>query len=290
MAGPLGYIPISTETAVSTLKSFTELLTPIAVEDGALRFEISDDWLQGRSAFGGLQAALALQAMRRLTGVTAPLRVLQTTFMAPVPPGPVTVSARALRAGKSVTHVEARIEGDGGTRALFVGVFGAGRPSNIVVTMAPPALPGKGPEGLKDLPYFPGVAPNFIQHYAMRWAEGGWPFSNTPGPVTRIWLRGRDEAPAVADFGEHAAELAMVALTDAIPSPAISWLKTPAPASSLTWTLELLEPVPAPGEGFWRIDSEMHAARDGYIAQTALVCDPGNRPVALSRQSVVIFA
>lgn len=276
---------------MANLRTFTELLTPTAATAQSLSFEISEDWLQGRSAFGGLQAALALVAMRRLTGVAAPLRVLQTTFIAPVPGGTVSLSARVLRAGKSVTHVESRIEdGSGAVLALFVGVFGAGRPSSINVTMAAPPLPEKGPDGLKDLPWFAGVAPNFIQHYAMRWAQGGWPFSNTPGPTTRIWLRGRDEAPSPERFGEHAAELALVALTDAIPSPAISWLKMPAPASSLTWTLELIEPVAAPGEAFWRIDSEIHAAKDGYIAQTAIVHDPQNRPVALSRQSVVIFA
>ena len=277
--------------ATSPTKTLAEVLTPTAVAPDALRFTLSDDWLQGRSVFGGLQAAMALVAMRRLTGVEAPLRVLQTTFVAPVPPGPVEMQAAVLRAGKSVTHVEARIRGaDGATLALFVGVFGNGRESAIAVTMKPAALPAKGPEGLKDLPYFPGVAPAFIQHYAMRWAEGGWPFSNTPGPVTRIWLRGRDPALAATDFGASAGELALVALTDAIPSPAISWLKAPAPASSLTWTLELIEPAPAQGEGYWRIDSEIHAARDGYIAQTAVLHDPDNRPVALSRQSVVIFA
>lgn len=283
---------------MSSPKSFVELLTPTASAPGELRFEISEDWLQGRSAFGGLQAALALAAMRQLTGVGAPLRVLQTTFMAPVPQGLVSLRAQVLRAGKSVTHVEARIEAEGNTLALFVGVFGAGRPSSIVVPMAVPALPEKGPEGLRDLPFARGIAPNFLQYYAMRWAEGGWPFSNTPGATTRIWLKSREAAPSVTQFGEHAAELALVALADAIPSPAISWLKTPAPASSLTWTLELIEPVPAPGDdqsfgvghAYWRIDSEIHSAKEGYIAQTAIVHSPDNRPVALSRQSVVIFA
>lgn len=276
---------------MAEIKTLAEVLTPTVSAPDSLGFTLSDDWLQGRSVFGGLQAAMALVAMRRLTGVAAPLRVLQTTFVAPVPPGTVELQAAVLRAGKSVTHVEARIRGAGGaTLALFVGVFGSGRESAVAVTMTPPELPAKGPEGLKDLPYFPGVAPAFIQHYAMRWAEGGWPFSNTPGPVTRIWLRSRDPAPTAADFGAHADELALVALTDAIPSPALSWLKAPVPASSLTWTLELIEPVPAPGEGYWRLDSEIHAAGDGYVAQTAVLHGPDNRPLALSRQSVVVFA
>ena len=68
--------------------AFQDLLNPLAQEADALRFAIPDDWLQGRSAFGGLQAAFALKAMRELTGVAAPLRVMQTTFIAPVGGGP----------------------------------------------------------------------------------------------------------------------------------------------------------------------------------------------------------
>ena len=62
-----------------SLKSFAEILLPTAQTAESLTFTISDDWLQGRSSYGGLQSAFALAAMRRLTGVQAPLRVLQTT-------------------------------------------------------------------------------------------------------------------------------------------------------------------------------------------------------------------
>ena len=40
----------------------------------------------------------------------------------------------------------------------------------------------------------------------------------------------------------------MIALVDAIPTPALSMFKAPAPASSLVWTLELIGHVPAPVE------------------------------------------
>lgn len=277
---------------MSTLKSFAECLVPTAASAEALTFVVSEDWRQGRSCFGGLQAALALLAMRRLTAVTTPLRVLQTTFVAPVGDAPVTATATVLRAGKSVTHVEARLSQNGETLCLVVGVFGAGRDSAIRVPMTVRDAPS-GPEGLRDLPFAKGIAPNFTQHFVWRWAAGGFPYSGSAEPFTRIWLKHR--APTATS--PHDAEIALVGLADAVPSPALSMMKTFNTSSSLTWTLELLREAPAMGDdatfgvghSFWRIDSDIHQSEGGYVTQTATVVAPDNQPVALSRQSVVVF-
>ncbi|MES2886114.1 MAG: thioesterase family protein [Pseudomonadota bacterium] len=268
-----------------TLKTFAEIIQPTARDAVALTFTISDDWLQGRSSFGGLQAAFALAAMRQLTGVTAPLRVLQTTFIAPVGGGDVRVVAHTLRAGKSVTHVEARLMQGEDTACLVVGIFGAARESAIQVPMAARDAPN-GPDGLRDLPFAKGIAPNFTQHFQWRWATGGWPYSGSREPFTRIWLK--HKAPTGSTLFD--AEIAFVALADAVPSPAISMMKVPKSSSSLTWSLELLRDTPPQADGFWRIDSDIHQAQQGYVAQTAVVVAPDNQPVALSRQAVVVFA
>jgi acyl-CoA thioesterase len=267
-----------------SLKTFAEVISPTAASADALTFTISEDWLQGRSSFGGIQAAFALAAMRQLTGVVAPLRVLQTTFIAPVGGPEVRVTARTLRAGKNVTHVEARLLQGEDTACLVVGVFGAARESAIHVPIAVREAPA-GPEGLRDLPFAKGIAPNFTQHFQWRWAGGGWPYSGSTEPFTRIWLKHR--APTEATL--HGAEIALVGLADAVPSPALSMMKTFHASSSLTWTLELLRDAPPQGEAFWRIDSDIHQAAGGYVAQTATVVAPDNQPVALSRQSVVVF-
>src|SRR3954462_5959687 len=99
----------------------SELLQSVRPHDGGCSVEIPDDWAQGRTVFGGLQAALALRAMRPLVG-SAPLRALQTTFIAPVA-GRVDLQVRLLRSGKSVSYVEARLMGGSATAALVVGVF-----------------------------------------------------------------------------------------------------------------------------------------------------------------------
>lgn len=267
-----------------SLKSFAEILIPTAQSAEALSFTITDDWLQGRSSYGGLQSAFALAAMRKLTAVQAPLRVLQTTFIGPVGGGEVTVTAHTLRAGKSVTHVEARLMQGSETLCLVVGIFAASRESEIRVPMAVREAPS-GPDGIKDMPFAKGIAPNFTQHFHWRWAAGGWPYSGHAEPSTRIWLKHRQPTSDAA----FEAEIALVGLADAVPSPALSMMKIPKASSSLTWTLELLRSAPPQGEGFWRIDSDIHQSKDGYVAQTAIVVAPDNQSVALSRQAVVVF-
>jgi len=101
---------------------------------------VSADWLQGRSAFGGLQAALAVRAMRELVPADMPLRTLQVTFVAPVPVGGVTIRAERLRAGRNVIHVEASL-GDGGqTLCRLLGVFGYARSSVLNLPPGQPAV------------------------------------------------------------------------------------------------------------------------------------------------------
>ena len=91
---------------------FSEAMQSVTRHGDGWQATIGEDWLQGRSAFGGIQAALALRAMRELVSADMPLRSLQTTFVAPVPAGPVAIHARILREGRSATQIEASL-GDG---------------------------------------------------------------------------------------------------------------------------------------------------------------------------------
>ena len=67
---------------------YSKLLAAVAAGDGVANLDVPDDWLQGRTLFGGLQVAIALAAMRTVAPA-APLRTLQATFLSPVPGGPV---------------------------------------------------------------------------------------------------------------------------------------------------------------------------------------------------------
>lgn len=258
----------------------SKILEAMRGQQGTWTASVGEDWLQGRTVFGGLQAAIAVRAMRGLVPADLPLRTLQTTFIAPVPAGTIRVEARLLRAGKSAQHLEARLYDGEQLACLAIGIFGSGRESAIAVapSLQPPA---RAFATLPDLPYIPGVTPVFTQKVQFRWAEGGVPFSSSPTPRTRIYVAMRDE-PQVD-------EAQVIALADTIPSPGLSLLKKPTPASSLTWTLEILRPRWSAQPGPWLMDAEVGAAGEGYMSQSATLWSAAGEAVAYSRQSVVVF-
>src|ERR1700754_156260 len=132
---------------------YSVLMSQARAAAGEASVHVPEDWLQGRTLFGGLQAAIALRAMRSLVP-EAPLRSLQTTFVGPVPGGLVRAAARVLRSGKNATHVEARIVDGDATLAVMVGIFGLARDSSVSVVPRQPAVaPGK----VTEMRYVPGA-------------------------------------------------------------------------------------------------------------------------------------
>jgi acyl-CoA thioesterase len=261
----------------TVMPRLSELLQQCIADAGTATLDVGDDWMQGRSVFGGLQAAVALRAMRTLVP-ELPLRTLQMTFVAPVAQH-VQAAARVLRTGRSATHVEARLGGDGETLAVAIGVFGARRDS-IVRHDLPPAVPMQ-PKA--KLSYVPGVLPSFMQQFDITLLAGALPFAGTKVERTDYELGMHDSGEATEDH--------LLSIADFVPPVAFSWMPGPVPGSSLTWMLEILDHgfVRQPLAG-WRIITEMTAARDGYISQSSTIHAPDGSAVALSRQSMVVFA
>lgn len=258
---------------------FSDVIEGMKRDGDAWVAKVGDDWAQGRSAFGGIQGALALRAMRGHVQGTMPLRTLQVTFIAPVPAGEVRVQSRLLRRGGSTTQVEARIVDGDATLMLAIGVFGAPRESVVSVPAAPAA-----PAGELDLRmrYIPGMTPAFMQHFDARWRKGGLPFSGTPSRELQIELALKDRGPCSA---EH-----VVALADFTPPVALSMLPKVAPGSSMTWMLELLvdDVSTFPLDG-WREDVHLDAAANGYSSQSLVLFAPDRTPVAIGTQNMVVF-
>jgi acyl-coenzyme A thioesterase PaaI-like protein len=257
---------------------WTELLARLRAEPGRASLAVTADWLQGRTVFGGLQAAVALRAMRTLVP-DVPLRTLQGTFLAPVPEGTCTATARVLRTGKSATHVEARIVDGETTLALLVGVFGAARPSTVERVPPQPAVAGG--KSL-DFGYIPGVMPAFTQHFRVRFLRGGLPFTGAAQADTVLDASMRDTGPCTEGH--------VLAMADFIPPIALSWLKSPAPGSTLTWMIETFaDRFDGLALEHWRVDAVMAFARDGYTSQSVTLWGPGGEPLATSHQSMVVF-
>ena len=258
---------------------FSEAMQSVTRYGDGWQATVSEDWLQGRSAFGGLQSALALRAMRELVPTGMPLRSLQTTFVAPVPTGVVHIRAQRLREGRSVIQLEASLHDGEQTLCRLVGVFGSARPSALEIQPVQSPVPSTTAQELR---YVEGRMPAFTQHFGARWLRGDLPFSGGQQRETVLQLSLRDKGPAD--------DTHVLAFADFIPPIALSMFAAPTPGSSLTWMIELLrDHYDNLGLEDWRVDAELIASRDGYTNQSVTLWGPRGEPVALSRQSMVVI-
>jgi acyl-CoA thioesterase len=263
---------------------FGEVLDSLRRDGNEWVANVGEDWSQGRTIFGGLQVALAVRAMR---GVMAgnpaiPLRSVQATFIGPLPFGEdIRLRAEVLRTGKSASHARCDMLHDGAVACTVAAIFGAPRPSGIVIEIPRPVI-GVGPDTLADLAPIRGVTPTFVKHIQVRWAEGTPPYTSQREPRSLIYSRMQDR--------NCTAEDALIALADSIPSPALSMLSRPAPASSLNWMMELIgDPCLLDREQWALIGTEVRAGMDGYLSQTSVLWGPSGHAFSVSHQSVAIF-
>jgi hypothetical protein len=257
----------------------SDLLQAMARDGDGWTASVDESWLQGRSVFGGVQAALALRAMREHVVGALPLRTMQVTFVAPVPAGTIRLQSRLLRRGSSATQVEARIVAGDATLLLAVGVFGAARES--VVVAPPPPGPPRGELELR-MRTVPGYTPAFMHHFDACWRRGGLPSSGSPSREQQIELALHDRGPASE---EH-----VIAFADFTPPIALSMLDRFAPASSMTWMLEMLvEDVSTFPLAGWRVDVHLDAGARGYTSQSLVLRAPDDTPVAIGTQNMVVF-
>jgi acyl-CoA thioesterase len=258
---------------------FSRLLQGIQRRGGEAVWEVHPEWMQGRAVFGGLQAVLAVHAMRGLIEADIPLRTLQVAFVAPSTSSHIQANATLLRQGKSATQLEARLTDGATPLAVVIGVFGKPRLSSLRLVPQMPRIDCAAP---RPLPFVPGLSPSFTQHFRSLWLRGGTPFSGVRDPHVSVALGMPEEA--------ESSEFHVLAMADFLPPVGLSWLQDPAPGSSMTWMLEILteEVDGLPMDG-WRADAEMVAAANGYTHQTVTLWGPQGQPVALSRQTMVVF-
>ncbi|MHA6893344.1 acyl-CoA thioesterase [Ralstonia pseudosolanacearum] len=273
---------------LSSSQTLTKIIERRQLDGCSVTFDVSEDWQQGRTLYGGLIATLAIQAMRDVCGRDWPLRALQTSFIGPVLPGRFEVDVTLLRQGKNVRQVQANIRqfdttGHTNTACVLLAVFGAGRHSVLPeVTMAYAPTP-KPPEQVRENAFLPAQAPTFTKHIEFRLATGGALFSGIDEIGSRTYLR-------MSDADAVDAELLSVIFSDAAPPPSLARLKSAAPFSSISWALELRPTDEVVAEGYWRIDKETLAAADGYINERSTLWTPDGRLAALGYQVVGVYA
>lgn len=249
--------------------------------------DIPEGWLQGRTIFGGLTTAMMLhKAIWTVDDAQKRLLTVSVTFVAPVQEKkPVKVTVEILRKGKSVTSVEARIWQDHQVMSIMLASFGSERNSILNVHQKRQAPSYPAPEQLNKFPFHP-LMPQCYQNFDLAWAEGGYPCSASPQADFGGWFR----------FSEHnfpngkMSTAEFLALLDIWPAGVFSVLKTPAPGSSLSWYVTLLG-----NDEFQRLDWFKYKvftdyAENGYATEYAHIWNANDQLIAISRQTVTIFA
>src|SRR5256714_6424291 len=108
-------------------------LTPDGARPGRFHADLPDAW-KVVYVFGGVSMYTALRAMQEaLDRSDLDLVTANAIFLAPVPPGPITIDVDVLRDGRRASQVAADLRVDGADRpALRVhGVFGAAHDTDL---------------------------------------------------------------------------------------------------------------------------------------------------------------
>ncbi|MBP7815926.1 MAG: thioesterase family protein [Phenylobacterium sp.] len=255
-------------------------MSAVEAKAGSFSVTLPDDWLQGRTAFGGLSAALCWEAAQRSGEALPPLRSAQFAFVGPAG-GQLRIEPTLLRRGKSAAFYSVDLFGDDTLAVRGLLAFGASRDSTLdQVDLPAPAVPG-----WDDCPTFFESTDRrrFLQHFDSRFAAGARAFTPDAKPEMLVWLRHRDA-------GASATLAALIALADALPPAAIVNFQPGAgPISTMTWSIDVLSDAPRSESGWWLVRSTAQTAVQGYSAQDMAVWDDQGRPVMAMRQTVAIF-
>jgi acyl-CoA thioesterase len=264
------------------MTTWNELMTsaaPVAGRADTFSLRVGEEWLQGRTLYGGIVAALGLGAMEQAIEGLPPVLSTETVFMSPLPAGAITIEVRLLRRGRNVAFAEALI-GDGNSVTTRVtAVFGAARPSSITVPVRS-RQPSKPLDASFPIPFIPGITPAFTRQFESRLSEGGFPFTGSDDAATGGYLRFLDDPGSGAT--------AQLGLLDAFPAPILPVATAPFMASTVRWSVHFLQSAPVPKDGFWWFRADALAAADGYATSLGTLQSDGV-VVAWAEQLVAVF-
>ena len=260
------------------MASFSDVLGAFHHDGGAYKGAVPDNWLQGRTLYGGLSAALCLEGAFAAFADHGPLRSAQISFIGPAE-GEISIKAEILRRGKSVSFVNTDLHCDKGLAVRAVFAFGAARDSIFDTRfLPPPDLPGPDEAPV----YFPPEhGPVFARNFSVRLARGAMPVSASKEYDHFLWVRHKDDKAISLS--------ALVALADMPPPAVFAMFPRPAPISTMTWSLNFLADKFPQDADWFLLEARAEDAAHGYSSQDMFVWDRNGAPLIAGRQSVAIF-
>ncbi|MCJ9428127.1 thioesterase family protein [Kordiimonas marina] len=263
---------------MTTELSMADILARLQASGGKLT-EVSASWMQGRAAFGGLAAALAVTGMREVLPEEKTIRSLMVSFVGPVPAGPVTVDARLARAGRNVSQASAEVRDGDAVCVQALAAFGQARDTESAAATA--VFKPEPRDSVPAVAMGP-MRPPFLQYFDVHWTGGGIPLSGSKDRRLGKWVRHKE------DLSAWPVER-IVAIADIPPPVMMSHYTKPVVSSSLSWSLEFVrDPHEVTAEWFY-LDYVLEHAADGYSQQSGTIFTEDGELVALSRQCMVYF-
>lgn len=257
------------------MTTLAQVLQSFSASEG---FNTPPNWHQGRTIYGGLSVALALQAA--LTDGPPglpPLKSAQVLFVGPALVG-LHFTVHTLRQGKSATMVS--VDGHAGGELMLRVSFLFAHPRTSTIAHDFTAVPDVQPPLACISLHEAGPTPVHLRNFDVRMAGPQRPVAGGDHPELLAWVRHRDASgvdPAVA----------LVALGDSLPPGVMACFKAFAPISSMTWNLDLAAPAVS-GEWFL-LRSTSQWGRDGYSFQTMDLWDEQGEWVMSGNQTVALF-
>ena len=257
--------------------SFTDLIDGARRTDTGFALDIPETWHQGRTAYGGFSASLALAASRMLADDLPPLRSAQISYVGPLF-GTAEVSARMLRRGRNASWVNAEIANEKGVGLTATFVFMGPVQSALAFNdSAPPDdVIACDEASVFDNPHAPQfIANNFEQKFAV-------PRTEAKQPRVTWWARQKN--PGRMD---PMADVLMCA--DALPPGVMPMLGRGVPVSTMQWQVNLLTAEPRTRDGWWLLQAEADYAENGCSSQRMMIWNADGEPIAAGKQSVAVF-
>ena len=256
--------------------SLPEAIAALEPVEGGWRGTIPDNWLQGRTAYGGMSAALALHAAQQSDTDLPPLRSAQVSFIGPLA-GPVTIRAQRLRRGRNAAFVQADVESEAGLGLRATFVFMGPVESKVELRQGvAPEFPRPQPG---DTTFKGAKGAYFTQNFEFLDRRDA-----SVGPAEWLrWVR-LNEREGLDPMVE------LISIADCLPPAALKLVGGPAPVSSMTWLLNVLGPQPRTDDGWWLLRANADYASAGSSSQLMGIWNASGEPIAEQMQSVAIFA
>lgn len=257
--------------------TIASLIEPITGQPGAVRLDHADDWMQGRTMYGGASTLIAYTMAKRAFTDLPSLRAGQVAFVAPVG-DEFSLTAEIIRQGRNVTQVRSEIHTDKGLALTAFWLFAAEREPNAVRATD---RPDKWPGPPQDNPVaMAGKGPSFIQNnFELRYGQNP---DDDLGATVRRWARLTED---------HSLDPVskLVLMGDVMPPGAMRIMERPGPVSSINWSFNILDPETQSPDGWYLSENSSQHADHGLSSERLRLWDIEGRQVMDGLQSVAVF-